>query len=948
MLKYSCFRSIMSRGCLECNLAVEKQLLVDHLFQNDECRIRYMIRYSVNTFDDLLVALFTCLNCHLTNGQLKRHLQEDHNCFLFYCDKYSTDNLETILKMHHTVRRSLFPSRGKEARAAENRKRTLNIPLFKSLNDYKFKIAWANYKLCCMCKSNFNESAARDIHEIEMVYQREELGSIANKGLRRMEKFSICTRCNNAVENENALVEDSYNNLYTPLTEICADNTAVFSPYTVQVESCEDRSIEETCIFIWIPESCQNYSPPSSSAACKMNLRYLVYQNKNITRKEVSLIYENELYKLQSLIKQEKRFVGSLLDITRKTVTNLTCLKRSRFYLPCSSSWYNNHSKQVSCRQDQLGSLFVTFKIEIPDDALEVVATCLVQDGFVVSIDTEGSSTGESGLRYIVHLDHKSNEDCSDECVNRVELQEILSRDLFDKSCLRNKFAGTYVSSVHLRLAALVSHVIKAPQSGLCAEDYHLMVVYNDNGRASIVGCIWPKNLGLINTGLAANDGELLLKDELAEFVKRNFFVTSNTRYLSENASLTLSESSKVIDLVMNCQLHMCSDEICVKCCHPKPPSLKLIMKEMCSLGNIMASKEFNKWSTRSLVSLTKQEKMTLTTQQWLDVFLNNFHGEIDEDDRITLSCPDGSKIRFEIDSRLVSYFEIFENSLEALYHYSISCCVAGEDLTFIFQRLLIQECYIDVYNPFLLTAANSNTVIELSRSNKMFEWFTSRAKDILSDHEAGITHRRVAIQEAIALFDRTKRMYISSSPIAYVDACPSRKIYFKKTAAREETTFEDSETGELYEMQHSIISRHFMRLNGLNILLAETIIYFDYVGSEESARLFHIYHGNISSIPESSVACAIPTDESEMLPSLLLCTNKDVLKIRKQSKILSTPTYKSSYDYQYSRVMLFYPIKDEDELLRDEDLSSEKVSELFLQMDSMGNDTVVRCNERY
>ena len=77
------------------------------------------------------------------------------------------------------------------------------------------------------------------------------------------------------------------------------------------------------------------------------------------------------------------------------------------------------------------------------------------------------------------------------------------------------------------------------------------------------------------------------------------------------------------------------------------------------------------------------------------------------------------------------------------------------------------------------------------------------------------------------------------------------------------------------------------------------------------------------------------------MLPSLILCGNGDVMKIRKSKKILSTPSYKNSYDFQYSRVMLFFPINEE------QDITPDNLFEMFTRKDSSGTDTIVRSNER-
>ena len=65
-------------------------------------------------------------------------------------------------------------------------------------------------------------------------------------------------------------------------------------------------------------------------------------------------------------------------------------------------------------------------------------------------------------------------------------------------------------------------------------------------------------------------------------------------------------------------------------------------------------------------------------------------------------------------------------------------------------------------------------------------------------------------------------------------------------------------------------------------------------------------------------------------------------MKIRKIPKILATPKYKNIQNSEYSRVMLYFPID------REENITSDSLSEMFLRRDPGAGDTIVRDNERY
>ena len=120
--------------------------------------------------------------------------------------------------------------------------------------------------------------------------------------------------------------------------------------------------------------------------------------------------------------------------------------------ITCSTGWFSNLEQEMKHRQDQFGKIFLAVKLELPKTSPDVIATCLLQQGFVITADKKGSSTGELKTSYLIHLDHMSSEDSSEECVNRIDLKEFLDRDLFDKNELGNKFVGTYVSAVHQKL----------------------------------------------------------------------------------------------------------------------------------------------------------------------------------------------------------------------------------------------------------------------------------------------------------------------------------------------------------------------------------------------------------------------------------------------------------------------------------------------------------------
>ena len=109
-------------------------------------------------------------------------------------------------------------------------------------------------------------------------------------------------------------------------------------------------------------------------------------------------------------------------------------------------------------------------------------------------------------------------------------MEQFLQSNSFDYTSLDNKFAGTYVSTIHQKLLTFTSQIIKAPQSGLSSEHYHMIVKYDNTGNACLIGGFWPNGLSDINTQLAEGNGMLESVEELFSFTERNIFIESRSQ----------------------------------------------------------------------------------------------------------------------------------------------------------------------------------------------------------------------------------------------------------------------------------------------------------------------------------------------------------------------------------------------------------------------------------
>ena len=189
--------------------------------------------------------------------------------------------------------------------------------------------------------------------------------------------------------------------------------------------------------------------------------------------------------------------------------------------------------------------------------------------------------------------------------------------------------------------------------------------------------------------------------------------------------------------------------------------------------------------------------------------------------------------------------------------------------------------------------------------------------------------HRIMSLEEAMAMSDPLVKKVHTSSKDQFVNAKEIRKTTFKKSekddADHELYTLEG--VSGTFKMLGNVISRHFDRVNiNDGLLLVETALWYDFVGSEKSKEIFDTY-SNIE-IPKSDTD-AICTNEK--LPNYILCKNGDVLKKRQERKILHLPDIEDSRDLMYSKCLLYLPIKSEDEL------KGCRLSEIFKQVNTTG-----------
>ena len=934
--------------CKFCATGVEGEELENHLKTNEHCLNGYCHLLKVQSLDEIIVMLYGCFFCAIKEKlKLRVHLDKNRTCLQKYCTKFGVIDVESLMKRIYTIKKHSFPSRQPEARAIETKKLN-NSKKYQntitSLNNYKSRVELANYKCCVKCKSNCSEPAAKEVQEHDQIFEELQLHKSSNLHHRRLEKFYLCLSCSDASQDGNNLFKSSLT-----MREVVEDEKIVFFPSKEAVDiDLTKEIIQQSGIGICMPISSEaiNVFPEKTIFKSKIHLARAMFETRFFNKLDISLLYENEIYKYRRAQESGEIYFGVIKDSEKKILASAGTMS-SENSITGSSQWFKNLISNMKFRHEQTGTFCYFINIDIPLNNLETLATILIQEGLCVTIKKSGRASGELDIEYFVHLDHVSNEDCSEDCVRKITLRNYLELR-FGIISIGNKHAGTYVSSVHQKMVSFVHEIVKAPGCDLFSENYFLQLCFDKKGEARIIGIIWPDSLEDLNVVFAKSAGQSVNKELLISHVERNISVSSNARILRHQFQISELEAEALSKLVNNNQIHMCGEESCVQCSHPELPALQTLVTECLTPNNLRVSQKFKVSMLTKLRCLSLAQKKELPTYQWLNLLWDDCTGEVTHDGKYLVVTMDEEEFQFEIDEKIITFMEEYY-PLTAVYHYALTCCRESDNFSIILKRLKISECFTRPFNPLYLKAANANVEVRQIRSIKMWEESIANAsKEVecsqIDDLDIYVTHKLVSIIEAISLFDCNKQRVECSNTVEYVDAKQQRKVILKKVVDTEkgEQIFKLDNCDDKFVLIPSNISRHFDRYNGKNLLLAETAIWYDFTGKDKSEELYETFLSSEYPIPESDVICVNPIGDNCKLPVYIFCNNGDVLKKRSKPKILISPYPWSSFHFKYSKLLLFYPLRSEEELLHGD------INMMFEETAIDALETIAAKNERY
>ena len=503
---------------------------------------------------------------------------------------------------------------------------------------------------------------------------------------------------------------------------------------------------------------------------------------------------------------------------------------------------------------------------------------------------------------------------------------------------------GTYISSVEKLVNSYISNVIKSPASSFSSETYHFVISFATDGHIKMEGLVWPRcfeeyNLIPLDETISP-DRAKDIKLDILQKVKSCISASSNIRLIrSQFCQNNETEAPVLHKLIEAHQIHICKSEDCSRCNDPPLPSLECKFKKVPeSPENIPTCIRFLKIMKRILLSMSIEDIKSTATVEWLQEVWEE-HVEISEPVE-----PDLWRIKFQsedfyfkIDDGIAQLLEKYDESFTALYQYAIGVDEEDTD-SIILRRLNLLDCYTACYSPLYLKAANSNIEIEVSNKFSMSRKWQFENPDNMSCIGFGLhSHIKTPLSEVFAQVDMNKLQTRSSHPTQYVFVGSEPSVLLKKVQKMEDDCFHVEGTNNMYQVQQTMVTRYFQRMNGESILLCELSCYYDYCG-QKSEEIYQAYGDKLERIPTSDYNSV----DGRKLPQYILCQNKDCLIIRKKPKVLMYKSFEAdTFDYRYGQVLLFTAQRSY------EDLTPAVVEEQYGRMDDPQEIRVITANRR-
>ena len=856
--------------------------------------------------------------------------------------------INNLKRQAYKSRTSLKRKLENAAKADKKRMKLENEGEVFFLNRLLQETMFANIRKCIKCLSNVNLATEID-QDHEMVVN----GSLQIEnfqGNRRSGKFWLCKFCSDM---DKSCLKEKSDTFVMKATQAQGDDTTLYIPEVfeaLEVEENENVDQEqEPNLDIIHPSSKVSYpvgteslsSYPSNvqiTSLTGFQIQQLLHQGKPLTSQNLSILYEHQLHKYKKSKASQDFFFAKIVDGATRTLTNAKPCSADR-KISGSAMWRSKQDLDVHSRMAQLGPYALFIEIDLPLKP-SVVASVLSQEKNVVTVEMVSGMTHELERVYKVHRNHSSDTDCRLDCQTvRLEDYMIDNNIAFD---LTNRNLSTHVLALDLFTKAFVANILKSPSSLLYSEDYHLQTVFKEDGSSKVLGVSWPEkmkkmNVLSIDSSLSDEDKKQIRSDHLM-FVGGTITTSSDAAVLKETFHLSDLESQALVRLVDIHQIHFCQN--CPRCQNPELPSLELthtITPE--SQPNIVTCRRLRNFFIGKLKNLSFDDVRNLDIIEWIEELSELIEGnETNEANIWSIQIEDETFELFLDDILTGLILKYGTCPLAAAYQYSVMCGAFDDGQVLLKQKKLV-EAFTQPFNPFYLKAAAAQVSIKPVRG--LNQWKNCKYSDpfqITSNHPGLFDHSDISLSEVLSLSDMNIKNVKASSAVEFIYTGPECKHLFKKVEQRTDKSYSVDGQNLFFELQESPVSKYFKRLNGVDLLLCEFAVWFDFLGEDKSESLFEVYKEKLDKIDDSDETTLT---RKEPVPELLLVENGNVFQKRKKPKILQYYDFDmDSYEYRYSQVILF------GKNLNVQDLTPEFVEQKYEETDEEGN-SIVKRNRR-
>ena len=305
-------------------------------------------------------------------------------------------------------------NRGQVARAQENvrtkNKREENETVETALNAFRMKTAMGNYAKCVLCLCNKNITEVTEFQEKDL----QELGLEEEyyKPLRRATKYFKCNSCSNSVQSfthqDGMLIRMKVVHEDQELVWVPGRDSAFVAEGDAAAAVGNSSSPENLTVFF--PTSIEALKiEPNVPIKTMKDINILIYRgDKSFEANDVACMYQNQLSKYQSVKLTGDLFFGKVKNNENKTLTSVK-KQAADAQIQGSDRWQEVQEDNLATMSREFGKLHVKIEVLVPQKTNDVLATVLMQQGIVVSVDYEGDPAQEQTVRYLVHSGTRSN-----------------------------------------------------------------------------------------------------------------------------------------------------------------------------------------------------------------------------------------------------------------------------------------------------------------------------------------------------------------------------------------------------------------------------------------------------------------------------------------------------------------------------------------------------------